>query len=176
MSKAPAKTERHRFENESARAIEAATVQIELALSETYAPVQELGDTIQKLSEMLGKLAAPGDEAERADGKLLDELRMELSKSIVKLQFHDRMVQHLNHVRDYLASIANQQNEDANFDPERTMTDINPWPNLHARIRERLISDAEREVFDLVLDKGLAAFYSESKRSDFAAQGSIDLF
>lgn len=169
---------RQRFpsgENECARAIEAATVQIELALSETYAPVQELGDVIQNLAVTLGKLSEKqGTDPEIDD--MLKQLRTDLSNCIVKLQFHDRMVQHLTHVRDYLASIANQLLEESNFDPERTSSYVNPWPDLHERIRQRLISDAEREVLDLVLDKGLAAFYSESKRNDFAAQGSIDLF
>ena len=164
----------------SAKAIEGATVQIELALNDSRAPVEFLGEAIRRMASALqvieSKLSKPPTagslELPHAE---LKALRRDLYASIEKLQFHDRLVQHLSHVRDHLAAIANQIAASGSFDGAGNAA-ADAWDDLNARLRQRLISDAQRELFDLVLSSEHAPERSDAKRNDYAAQGSIDLF
>jgi len=166
-----------RHDGDCARAIEGATVQIELALSETHSPVEFLGETIRQLASVLRDVDLDDSSTQGAEvGAQLERLRSDLSRSIEKLQYHDRMVQHLSHVRDYLASIANQLDRDGSFSSDALDDSDEAWEALRLRLRERLISDAQRELFDLVLKAEHAPERSNAKGDDYAAQGSIELF
>lgn len=90
-----------------ARAIESARVQIELALADTHAPVQSLGETIAGLAELLRGIEPTTTYAEQHA-----RLRAGLNSSIEKLQFHDRLVQQLTQVLDSLAAIADRLETD----------------------------------------------------------------
>jgi hypothetical protein len=157
-------------------------VQIELALSETHAPIEFLGETIRALADILNRMEMDdagnvvGPDGDRPVDQLA-ALRSGLCASIEKLQFHDRMVQHLSHVRDYLASIANKLNNESGFNCEDIGSTEEAWADLNSRLRTRLISDAEREMFDLVLGSGKTPNQvAEARKNDYAAQGSIELF
>jgi hypothetical protein len=163
-----------------ARALTAATVQIELALREAEGPVEQLGELIARLAKVLGEMAGEGGSpsADEQDAQLA-RLRADLSGGIEKLQFYDRMVQHLSHVREYLSAISNQIAAAAEDRSEELgAANDEAWEALRARLRKRLISDPQRWLLDLVLPP------TEWKRGDPttetedtpAAQGSIELF
>jgi len=168
-------------DDDCVRAIEGATVQIELALSETHAPVEFLGETIRALADILNRMEmdSSGNVVGPEGDRLVDQvaaLRSGLCASIEKLQFHDRMVQHLSHIRDYLASIANKLSNETVVNCDDIDGSEESWADLNSRLRTRLISDAEREIFDLVLGSGKTTQVSEARANDYAAQGSIELF
>ena len=167
-----------------ARALEAASAQIELALQESQAPMEYLSETVRRQADMLRDLTIELTESTAhslfAAGTMdrqLENLRSSLRESIEKLQFHDRMVQHLTHVRNFLASLANQLDATGEF---RGLESASPtdedWDELNSRFRKRLISDAQRELLDLILGAEYAAEIVRARDNDYAAQGSIELF
>lgn len=161
-----------------AKALEGASVQIELALRESHGPVEQLGETVRRLSKMLrehSRQVGSQDAGGSADSELA-ELRGCLATSIEKLQYHDRMVQHLTHVRDYLAAIANRLDVDDTYHATNAAPSAEDWEALRDRLRERLTSGAQRELFDLVLGESEGAEAQRPTQDDYAAQGSVELF
>jgi hypothetical protein len=150
-----------------ASAIAAAATQIELALHEAHEPVEDLGLLIGQISTTLGELrdargrvpidggsAVPGvTEVDAAIGRLESALH----GSIERLQFYDSMVQHLSHVRDYLAGVATQltvpahAEEPAPAPAAQGVRDAASWDRLRGQLRTRLLSDSQRELLDLVM-------------------------
>jgi hypothetical protein len=149
--------------DEAARVLEAASGQIELALQQSQPSVDALGEALRKLAALL---AQPQNLA-RAD--TLQAMRAEMLRAITCLQFHDRMTQHLTHVRDYLSGSATQIGaQGAGGD----------WDDLHRRLHDRLLSETQR----MHLGRGfpMGAFTdgeqpAREKRSA-AKPGDIDLF
>lgn len=153
---------------DGARALAAAVSQIELALREAHVPVEKLGGLIERMSRTVGEVghaATPGSDTART----VERLEAELFAGIQELQFFDRMVQHLSHVQDYLTSVANELASTAERGSERTEA----WEELRTRLRTRLISDAQRELLDMVLMPALGLTVAEP---DHASQGSVELF
>jgi CHAD domain-containing protein len=154
---------------DGARALAAAVTQIEVALREARTPVENLGSLIERMANTFATLRAARADAER---RPIEQLQTDLYDSIQQLQFYDRMVQHLTHVQDYLSAVANQFASVASSDnsPEA-------WDRLREKLRTRLISDAQRQLLDLVLPPpaGTAAT-REAALLDRANQGSIELF
>jgi len=126
-----------------------AASQIEVALRETEAPVAALGEVITGLGD-----SAAGRAAATA------------------LQFHDRLMQRLSHVRDTLSALAEFLGA-----PDEGGTGAD-WDKLRADIRSRYSMEQERVIFDLLLrgsspDEVLQAL--AELRSGGAA-GRVDLF
>jgi hypothetical protein len=95
-------------------------------------------------------------------------MRADLLRAITNLQFHDRMTQHLQHVRDYLSGSATHMAElDA---------DEEAWRGLHNRLHDRLLSETQR--MHLGQDFLLGVLAREQQRDKPAASkpGDIDLF
>lgn len=161
-----------------ARALEGASVQIELALRESHAPVEYLGESVRRLSRMLSERSESlgGNQEDDGTSDELEELRGCLGTCIEKLQYHDRMVQHLTHVRDYLAAIANQLDETETYRGTEAAPGADDWDELRDRLRERLTSGAQRELFDLVLGDDFGGNASKPANDDYSAQGSVELF
>ena len=111
-----------------ASARELAAAQIDLAIREAQAPVEALGLAIANLSAC----------ARHADRPEIDR---EISACVESLQFFDRLTQHLSHVRDLLI--------DGSAD--RTVQDPSLWQERCRQIRSRLISQAQRDLFDLLV-------------------------
>jgi hypothetical protein len=158
-----------------ARAITAATMQIELALHEAAEPVEQLGTLMARLAKVLGEIRNERDRDAALDQRL-ERLRADLSTGIEKLQFYDRMVQHLSHIRDYLSAISNHITDGTAMDEETVSEEA--WEELRAHLRKRLISDPQRWLLDLVLpptewQRDAPAAETEDLP---AAQGSIELF
>lgn len=158
----------------SAESIAAATAQIELAMREAEFPIEQLGHSIRRLAMLVGNISVPPELKE--DGNANDDLarvQADMSKAIEHLQFYDRLVQHLSHVRDYLSAISRKMAETSD-----QPLDDEAWVSLRAQLRKRLISDAQRDLLDLILPvHGKKSDDPNSEnREHSAAQGSIELF
>jgi hypothetical protein len=171
---------------ESARAIAAATSQVELALKEAEWPVDQLGSNVSRLSAELDELRAAlrlhegrgGDPVVTQDlARAIAAMQGEVTSAIQQLQFYDRMFQHLSHVRDYMAAVAVRQGAHAQDEESGTnvATRNQPdWEKMRQRLHARLVSEPQRELLDLMLPPSSAARAFE--RRDRAAAGSIELF
>lgn len=131
---------------EAARALGAACEQIELALQESQPSVDALAEALRKLSAMLSS----SDDPDRHEA--LVSMRGEMMRAITCLQYHDRMTQHLTHVRDYLSESAGQLAVEAHCGEQ--------WNGLH----RRLSSEAGR------------MYPSRAALADHAPPGEVDLF
>ena len=151
-------------DREAARVLQAASEQVELALQQSQPSVDALAEALRKLAAML---AAPED-AVRA-GTLV-AMRAEMLRAITCLQFHDRMTQHLTHVRDYLSGSAAQLGEQGNHDDER-------WNGLHRRLRDRLLSETQRMYLGRNFQAGFfAGGDTQAENRPASPPGDIDLF
>ncbi len=167
MTDTAAETPRALPQGDGARALAAAVTQIEVALREARAPVEKLGFVIERMAGTLARLRTgpPADSP-------IEQLQADLYDSIQQLQFYDRMVQHLSHVQDFLSSAAHQLASAATYEEQ-----VEAWDNLRARLRTRLISDAQRELLDLVLPPpGGQAATRQAALDERAKQGSVELF
>jgi hypothetical protein len=167
---------------EAAQAIAAAIAQISLAVRDVQPPVEQLGLLIGNMSQALGELRAahirnrnPDRVAEFPDevDKTIARLETEVRAGITQLQFYDRMAQHVGHVHDYLSAVANllAVGSAATVDNEAI------WAELAAKLRVRLISAAQRQLFDMILrpsDTNISM--SRQARDEYASQGTVELF
>ncbi|MEJ0100942.1 MAG: hypothetical protein WDO12_15050 [Pseudomonadota bacterium] len=147
---------------EAARALEAAGEQIALALREAQPQVEALGESLQQLA---GALSRPGDAA----GLDVSALAGVMRRAVTRLQFYDRMTQHLSHVQDYLARSA-----DKIGNPEPT----GGWTGVHQQLSDRLLSDTQRFHLGKSFAQGqLAATDPQSEeRRKRATPGDVELF
>lgn len=159
----------------AAQALLAATAQIGLALRESHEPVSELGTVIGHVTETLATLrdTAAGSDSERsAVAGLIDKLQAEVFAGIQRLQFYDRMVQHLAHLQNYLIGVANELGS-GQTDERGTPA----WEALHAKLRDRLISDEQRRLFDLFLNPDAPVkLAAQIPHSELSLPGSEELF
>jgi len=132
---------------DAARALDAACEQIQLALQESQPSVDALASALRSLATML--TAPAGTQREET----LEAMRSEMLRAVTCLQYHDRMTQHLTHVRDHLADSAGQLAAQEGPSGEQ-------WTGLHRRLQ----SEAGR------------MYPSRSTTSDNAPAGDIDLF
>ncbi len=155
--------------SDGARALAAAVSQIEVALREARAPVEQLGTVIGRMASTLAsEVSWPAEMPQLT----IEQLRGDLYDSIQQLQFYDRMVQHLSHVQDYLSCVANQLASDTTAEDK-----AEAWDRLRVRLRTRLISDAQRELLDLVLPPPCGdSATRQAALDDRARQGSVELF
>jgi len=81
---------------ERTAALEAAATLLAHAMDQSHAPVETLGNSIARLAQAIA----------RPEFAKREELARELADCIVSLQFHDRMLQQLVYVRNYLPAAA----------------------------------------------------------------------
>lgn len=102
------------IQSEPLAAAEAAAALLDLAMEESQAPVDQLGDALARISRALAgcmrlserQLAELGAaQASGAGYTCRDQLRREIAVCIENLQFHDRLMQQLTHVRECLAGL-----------------------------------------------------------------------
>lgn len=179
---------------DAAQAVAASVAQIELAVREVKPAVEQLGLLIDAmatgLTEMRTGLAemrtglmpdrdsASGDAA--AGGGVapssglagtVGALEQSVHGSITHLQFYDRLVQHLSHVQTFLSGVAAHLANGTEEDGEQV------FESLRAKLRVRLISEAQRELLDAMLPPpGGAPLNQQQARDEHAAQGTIELF
>jgi len=167
---------------EAAQAIAASVAQIELAVREVQPSVEALGLLIDQLSSGLGALRATRRRSDNPDvvavfpdefDRAVDKLQKQVNGSIMHLQFYDRLVQHLKHVQDYLSGTAGELASRSLSDA----ADVDAWNAMRARLRTRLISQAQRQLLDAMLPppEGFD-ITSEQARAELSTQGSVELF
>jgi hypothetical protein len=149
--------------DEAIRVLQAASAQIELALHQSQAPIDALGESLRRMAALLA------DPAQLARPESMAVARADLLRAITNLQFHDRMTQHLQHVRDYLSgSAAHMAEQDA---------DEEAWRGLHNRLHDRLLSETQRMHLG---HDFLASMLSREKQQrdggGSSKPGDIDLF
>jgi len=113
---------------EAASALNAAGEQISLALRESQPEVEALGEALQQLANAVSRRGGPGPEE-------LATVQATMAQAITRLQFYDRMTQHLSHVQDYLARSAEQI---GGSDPAGS------WTGVHQQLSEQLLSETQR--------------------------------
>lgn len=157
---------------EAARAIAAVSSQVDLALRESEPPVTELSAGIAR--------AVAATEALRANPQLADDPNLAVIREVTRaaieqLQFYDRMTQHLGHVYDYMMAIAARVGDVAD-DPT---VDATPelaraeWEALRSRFYSRLLTEPQRQLFDMLLPPDTGSTGRMRVRADL---GSIELF
>ena len=132
--------------DEFARTSSTAAALLELAIQESLAPVETLGRAFARIA------AAPDTPA---------TVRTELAVCIESLQFHDRLIQQLAHVRDLLAGAATAS-------PADPLT----WPQLREHLRAHFTTESHRMLFNLLMP-------GESTGTPVrlhAEEGSVELF
>jgi len=173
-----------------ASAIAAAATQIELALHEAHEPVEDLGLLIGQISTTLAELRDARSRSEAAQGEAapgvaevdaaIARLELALHGSIERLQFYDSMVQHLSHVRDYLAGVATQlTHAGPGAEPApaaRGPRDAASWEKLRHQLRTRLLSESQRELLDLVMPATRGTRSMAQASASRAADGNVELF
>jgi hypothetical protein len=166
-------------EPDAANAICAAVAQMTLALRESQVPVAELGALLSHLSQSLLELrsapfipSAQDPVSAAALTGLLEQLQSDVFSGIQRLQFYDRMVQHLSHLQDYLVGVADELDSKRPEGHARTT-----WEQMHAKLRARLISDDQRGLLDVFLWPDIPTRVSaQTQRSDYSPPGSFEMF
>jgi hypothetical protein len=164
-------------------ALEAAAALLELAMRESHGPIEVLGGAVERMTGALARHARMLERQRarrnagnrREDEACLDELaacqdafEREIAVCIETLQFHDRLMQQLAQVRNCLATLHGTSGAGARADEAS-------WVELRATLWNRLTSDSQRALFDLLLPI-TAAHAAGDLRQINANEGSIELF
>lgn len=163
---------------------ELAVWQLALAMRESDSAVERLGGAIERSSTSLGELQAlqsrlagtPGNESiSRELADCVSKLKAEHAASVENLQFYDRMVQHLGHLKDYLAHVAGVMTVPGSGHAETASLE-----QSNARFRRRLLTDAQRSVFDHVFRPDgrevLAELPARAAQAANPSDGAIEFF
>lgn len=156
--------------------VAAASGQLDLALLEARGPAESLGSAMAAIASATG--AALAASAANRSGLVSAELR----RGIEALQFFDRLTQHVSHVSEFLCSITSRiSRRVAQGDPGPSaaaeVAEDEEWKRIRRRLRAELISDAQRELLDLLLPS-----VEPSRRADgqsaraYGVPGSVELF
>jgi hypothetical protein len=146
---------------EASRALAAAGEQIQLALKESQPQVEALGEALHQLAGALARK----DELTEVEMVALNAAMMQ---AVNRLQFYDRMTQHLTHVQDYLARSARQIGG-----PEPD----GGWTGVHRQLSDKLLTDTQRFHLGKNFREGLLAASGTSRDPQRSSPaGDIDLF
>jgi hypothetical protein len=158
-----------------------AASQIEVSVRDSEQPVATLGRAVAAIGAAADVL--DGSLAQLPDGngcagvrRLLeaqrDALRRRADEAAVALQFHDRLVQRLTHVRDSLAALGEFVDARAHHGPGAD------WDGLRRRIREQFSMEQERVMFDLLVNGATPeqALRALADHRVGGAAGHVDLF
>lgn len=99
-----------RADNESAHVLDGVAALLALAMHDSYAPVERLGTALERMASAIARCAHAREQGQSLEPSSLaalvacqDALEREIAVCIESLQFHDRLMQRLAHVRDCLA-------------------------------------------------------------------------
>jgi hypothetical protein len=142
-----------------ARGFAAATAQIDMALREAQQPIDALGGSLERISGELAVLRAlslrSGSQLDAESRRTLDAalagLGVQLTTAVQSLQFYDRLFQHLSHVHDFLFGAADLFGEPVGTADDPAGDAALRWEQLRERLFRRLLSDAQRQLLDVVL-------------------------
>jgi hypothetical protein len=148
--------------SERAATLEAIVALLAHAMHESQRPVEKLAGALTRMARALAE-SAPAEQHREV-------FERELAVCIQGLQFHDRLMQQLAHVRNCLAAV---HAGDPNAAPEDTEV---YWAELRAGMRRRLSSDAQRALLDLLLPPPGTHGGTGVYRQMHTNEGSIELF
>lgn len=114
--------------HDAGRVMYGAGQQIDRAIEESRPAVEQLADALQKVSDCLCNV-----QGGRISGQQLAEVRAQLMRGIMGLQYHDRMTQHLEHIRRYLLDASER---------EGSTCTLPTWDFAHGRNDELLEDEA----------------------------------
>jgi hypothetical protein len=163
---------------------EVAVWQLALAMRESDGAVERLGSAIERMSAaqpaieaMRQRLGVAGDDPQASADIALCMQRMleELSICVENIQFYDRMVQHLGHLKHYLASISG-----VHAAPGTPRAELSMLEHANAQFRRRLLTEAQRSVFDHVFRPDnkdeLESLAERAARAQNTSEGTIEFF
>jgi hypothetical protein len=139
-------------------------------MNETHNPVEELSGALGRKTQTLPEL--DGADCAGQLKQCREQLARDLAVCIESLQFHDRLIQQLTHVRNILASVtmgglsAGAQGDSIAGDPQS-------WQVLVENLRSRFTSDSHRILFNLLVSSSGAHVNTPSLHAN---EGSVELF
>lgn len=158
-----------RIVSDQTATLELAASLLALAMHESHAPMDVLGGALERMRRAL----RPGNGGHAAVAAGIDECRATLEREIALciegLQFHDRLMQQLAHVRNCLAGLSGGQAQAEACCREEA------WLQLRANLWSRLSSDSQRALLDLLVPTAPAHAGAEARKLN-ASEGSIELF
>jgi hypothetical protein len=154
--------------------------QMDSAMQESDHAVDALVQAFTKLNDItrnVGTLAAELSSQSNADNKAnelqaqLESLSKQMASAVVAFQFYDKLTQRMGHVRYSLSALAlfvcNRMQVQQ---PEQ-------WQRLQTQLRRLYRTEAEREVFQMVMDGDENTFVDAAASSPApAVAGEIELF
>jgi hypothetical protein len=137
--------------------------QLDAAMLDASAEAELLSRAVAALGERGAQMRDTGGESTQA--KALPILA-DAQRAMRALQFHDRLSQRINHVRDALArvhaSVATSGGEE--------------WRQLHESIRALYTMEDERQIFDALVKREGPRHGAQDEESRDAPMGSVELF
>jgi hypothetical protein len=135
-------------DSDTAKSVEAALLLVALAIHDMTQPIERLCEAVERMCQAMPGNSSGRTVANSASAVRDLQLARHLAICIESLQFHDRLLQQLNLVRDLLAAILKHQPLDvASYGAAR-------WEALTAAIRSRSPLDSPFELFDLLAPPG----------------------
>lgn len=138
-----------------------AAAQLDIAIHTSEAQVESLATAVARMSTLASGMARPADEASA-------ELAKQASAALVAMQFHDQLMQRVEHVRDALAETLNAMDPGSDQAPdiERVLLEL----------RGRYSMEDERQIFDaIVTTDGPRPITVPGGNAD-QDRGSVELF
>jgi len=152
--------------------LEVAASLLALAMHESHAPVGALGAALERMARALAKSARALEQ--QRSGEISDlaacheTFEREIAACVEGLQFHDRLMQQLAHVRNCLAALSHTS-------ISKNLQGEESWLQLRTRLWHRLSSDSQRALLDLLLPDSPTHLGADPRRLN-ASEGSIELF
>jgi hypothetical protein len=143
--------------------LELATAQLEVALQNSNAHVEQLATSVDALSKLGAELRAHENPAVAEQGA---RVLAETLRAMFAMQYHDQLAQRLEHVRDALGDL-----HDALAAPVPP-----PTRTLLGAIRSRYTMEDERKLFDVVLGALPGAPADDTEVEPEALRGSVEMF
>jgi hypothetical protein len=149
-----------KFAGELRRFLELGAAQLDAAMRESDARVDKLAGAVTAVATDARELEAQVQALESADPaevqrarerikQLAAQLDSDVQATVTSLQFYDKLIQRLTHVRDGLAIPSDSTV--ASLDPARS-----DWNSMLEQVRSRYSMVEERVLFDFMM-RGLSA-------------------
>jgi hypothetical protein len=169
------------FADELRRFLELGAAQLDAAMRESDSRVDKLAGAVTavatdardlevQLRALDSQNSVEADEARARIGRLTESLALHVQATIASLQFYDKLIQRLSHVRDGLAIPSDST---VNGDPASA-----DWNAMLEQVRSRYSMVEERVLFDFMM-RGLSADQMLKALTGLrgaASPGEIELF
>jgi len=143
--------------------LELTSSQLEAALQNASSQLERLAGSVAAFVKLGAEMSAHSDPAVAAHGV---RIAAEAERALFAMQFHDPLVQRLQHVSDALGDV-----RDALAAPIAP-----PTSRLLGVIRARYTMEDERRLFDVMLAHVPGAARPNGDTTQDSARGSIELF